>query len=497
MKFSLRYTIPLALIIFTLLLATWSFKTNGSLVVERVSMGLSSKLRNIMTLLQGHVEHAFLDNNLERIQEEMAGFGSNDNLKNFFGIDDSRKIFAATKFSYIGLDIEEFLPAEEREDIKNRLETIEKNYSGTVFLSPDRNTLWGIYPIRIGVEPGGIRPTRTGFLIAEVDLIRPQLMALSLVKGQVFQFVFFLGILVVGLGIFFHFQLTRRIQELVFATERFAKGDFEFRINVKGRDEITALAESMVEMAKKRKQVEKELKAANEELEKFVYTASHDLQEPLRKVIIFGDRLKETCSGKLEEDETNNIDRMQKASARMQCLINDLRGYSRLKFKINSFESVDLNILAHEVIDDLDAQITGSQGTVEVCKLPVIEGDKIQLRQLFQNLISNSLKYAKNNVLPVISIYHTVTDNDYYEICFLDNGIGLDEKYTNKIFEPFQRLNHNKDIQGTGMGLFICKKIIERHNGTITVKSTPDAGATFKITLPNKQSRQVEMSSLH
>ena len=623
MRFSLRYTIPLALFIFSIVLALWSINTNGRLAETRVEKEMTSKLINILTLIQDDVEHGFRTNNLERIQQELSSFSSYDYLKNLSLIDEAGKIIAGTQYSSIGHYMESLISEHERGEMRKRIAVVKEKYSGMVFPSPDYNTLWGIYPVQVGVKVGDIRPTRIGVLIAQMDLVNPHAFALSVVKNQVFQFVFFLGVMVVGLGIFLHYQMTRRIEDLVIAAEKFAKGNFDAQIDVRGRDEITDLAKSMAEMAKKRKQVEQdlmeteeenssiitsamdgiisidsngvvrslnlsaerlfgykmeeligesitvlmpepyksehsnyiqsyirtgekkvigllsevkgkrkdgsifplevsisevhkdghpifvgivrdigerkktenylgryssELKMANEELEKFVYTASHDLQEPLRKVIIFGDRLKETCSKKLEEHETDNIHRMQKAAFRMQDLINDLLGYSKLRFKVDSFESVDLNKLATEVIDDLEAQILLSKGIIQINQLPVVEGDKIQLRQLFQNLLSNSLKYAKPNVPPNILINYTAMDNNHYEISFLDNGIGFDEKYINKVFEPFQRLSANKDIQGTGMGMFICKKIVERHKGTITPKSTPDDGTTFIITLPKKQS---------
>ena len=622
MRISLRYSIPIALILFTLALAMWSLKTNGRIAVDRVEKNMRSELTNILTQLQDNMEYELRVNHRERVQQAISNFGSNDHLKILFLIDEAGTVIGSTQFSKLGMDLENLLPEESRNRIKEIMGTVEEKYSSKVFSSLDNNILWGISPISLGVKQGDIRPSRFGFLIAQADLAGPRSLALSFVRNQVSQFAFFLIILVVGLGIFFHFQITRRVNKLVSATEAFARGDYEVPVSVKGRDEITDLEESLAKMARMRRWAENELreseeenrsmiisamdgiisfdedgivlsinpaakkifgckvedvlgkdikilmpevyegeyadyfrassytddkkitgplqevlgqrkdgsrfpleisvsevhregqlvfvvivrdiserkksenelerysyelKLSNEELEKFVYTASHDLQEPLRKVIIFGDRLKEACSGKLGDSEADCIHRMQKASFRMKDLITDLLEYSRLKFQDNKFEEVDLNILANEVIDDHETQILSSKGIVQFWNLPKVVGDKIQLRQLFQNLISNSLKYGRFDVPPQISIQHRFNDQGYCEIYFSDNGIGFDEKYANKIFEPFQRLSPNKDIDGTGMGMFICRKIVERHHGTIDVKSIPNEGTTFIVSLPEVQ----------
>jgi two-component system, chemotaxis family, sensor kinase Cph1 len=230
-----------------------------------------------------------------------------------------------------------------------------------------------------------------------------------------------------------------------------------------------------------------ELKLANEELERFTYTASHDLQEPLRKVITFGDRLKSSCSEKLEANEIEYISRMQMASFRMKNLIEDLLGYSQFNQKGICFEPINLNMIVQEVLDDLEIQIELTEGNIQIYSLPTIEADKIQMRQLFQNIISNGLKYKKPDTPPKIVIKSSPAESAFHAISIADNGIGFEEKYRDKIFQSFQRLHSDKNISGSGMGLFICQKIVTAHGGTITVKSELKKGATFTITLPEKQ----------
>ncbi len=229
-----------------------------------------------------------------------------------------------------------------------------------------------------------------------------------------------------------------------------------------------------------------DLVKTNEELEKFTYTASHDLIEPLRKVFTFGDMLKEACMNKLNAKEIGYIGKMQKAAFRMKILIDDLLWLSQFREKGESFELLDLNILIQEVLEDLEVQIKETHGNIQIYELPEVEADKIQMRQLFQNLISNGLKYKRQDVPPKIIIKSASVVNGHHNITIEDNGIGFEEQYAKKIFEPFQRLNRDSNTQGSGMGLFICNKIMRQHKGTLSVKSKPNEGTTFTISLPAK-----------
>ncbi len=226
-------------------------------------------------------------------------------------------------------------------------------------------------------------------------------------------------------------------------------------------------------------------KAAEEELEKFIYTASHDLQEPIRKIILFGDRLYDSCFDKLEENNREFIIKMMKASLRMKDLIEDLLGYSQLKHKKAKVEPIKLNLIIEEVLEDLDVQLELAEAIISPYNLPTVYGDKILIRQVFQNLISNSLKYKKPETNAHIQIDHFISKNNDHVLKLKDNGIGFEMKYKDQIFQPFTRLHANKEISGTGMGLFICKKIIQSHNGSISVESSPNKGTIFTITFPN------------
>ncbi len=235
------------------------------------------------------------------------------------------------------------------------------------------------------------------------------------------------------------------------------------------------------------------LARSNGELEQFAYVASHDLQEPLRKIQAFGDRLKGKYSTTLGPEGVDYLARMQNAAARMQLLIQDLLSLSRVASNTKPFAQVDLGEVARVVISDLEVRIQERGGRVEAADLPVVFGDRGQLAQLFQNLIGNGLKFQKPGESPVVKVSsETVPLPDgagaAWRITVEDNGIGFEEKYRERIFQIFQRLHGRSEYEGTGIGLAICRKIVERHGGVIAAHSSPGAGAKFVITLPQRES---------
>ncbi len=221
------------------------------------------------------------------------------------------------------------------------------------------------------------------------------------------------------------------------------------------------------------------------DLDSFAQIASHDLQEPLRKVNIFGDRLIEIADN-LDEKSRECVQRMQNASQRMSHFIEDLLNYSKISAQSSPYEIIDLEESANIVCEQLDDIIKLNHAVVNISNLPKLEGLKSQWDQLFANLILNSLKFKKKDVIPVINIFGRIIEDSHWEIVVEDNGIGLDEKYAERIFQPFQRLHGKSEYEGTGLGLSISKKIVDRHEGVIYVKSKPGEGAAFIINIPVK-----------
>jgi PAS domain S-box-containing protein len=228
------------------------------------------------------------------------------------------------------------------------------------------------------------------------------------------------------------------------------------------------------------------LERLNRELSEFAFAASHDLREPLRKIQTFGTILTDRFKDALGADGQDYLTRMTNAANRMSALIQSLLNYSRLNRPLEPFEPTDLSKVVSDTVTDLELLIQEAGGTVAFGDMPVIEADAVQLRQLFQNLISNALKYAEPSRPPIVKI-RARTNGERCEITVEDNGMGFEEKHVERVFKPFQRLHGRSESEGTGMGLAICRKIVDRHGGTITTRPVPGEGATFIINLPIRQ----------
>lgn len=225
-----------------------------------------------------------------------------------------------------------------------------------------------------------------------------------------------------------------------------------------------------------------QLAAKNKELEEFTYVASHDLQEPVRTISSFVNLFRETYADKLDDEAKQYLDFMDGASKRSQQLIVDLLDYSRLG-KNRETDQVNLNQVLENVLVDLTVRIKESEATVTLGKLPTVEGQATELRLLFQNLISNAIKFRKEDVLPEVHVSAKTTDDEHI-FSVSDNGIGIDSKYADRVFVIFKRLHGKSAFEGTGIGLAHCKKVVELHGGRIWFDSEPGNGSTFHFTIP-------------
>ncbi|MEO7924807.1 MAG: response regulator [Chitinophagaceae bacterium] len=242
------------------------------------------------------------------------------------------------------------------------------------------------------------------------------------------------------------------------------------------------------------------LKRMNEELDQFAYMASHDLQEPLRKIQMFSDKI--LLKKEHDEETEKYFSKIISASRRMQSLINNLLDFSRHSVKVSDFKRTDLNQLVRDTVNELEMEIEKQGGKVNVGPLPVIAAVPGLMQQLFYNLLSNALKFRKKTEAPIVTISSEKMDpaelsglsspvngTPFYKITVSDNGIGFEEKHSDDIFKVFKRLHSFQEYEGTGVGLAICKKIIEQHGGFIQAKSKPDEGSSFIIALPLTQSK--------
>ncbi len=257
--------------------------------------------------------------------------------------------------------------------------------------------------------------------------------------------------------------------------------------------ELDATNKSLLKEVEQRRTAEKilkvyskELENSNQELQDFTSVASHDLQEPLRKIISFGDRLASQLPDSNDKAK-QYVEPMQRSAQRMKQFIDDLLDYSRVGAKAKPFGKVDLNKVIYEVLENLEIQISESNAQIDFENLPSIEVDETQIYQLFQNLIGNAIKFKKKDSPSIIKIEAQSNVKGFWEITVQDNGIGFNEKYLDRIFKPFERLHGKNEYPGSGMGLTICNKIVNRHGGTLKASSSPENGTTFKIVLPEVQ----------
>ena len=301
--------------------------------------------------------------------------------------------------------------------------------------------------------------------------------------------------------------ILRPTKQLVLTTQRLAQGDLSARTQL-GNDqgELGTLARSIDNMAEalamrdsEQQQAQKEigeyaaeLERRNTDLRDFMNIATHDMQEPLRKIQIFSDLLENRYEQSFDERGHYYLKSVNLAAKRMQLLIMDLLQYSRITSRSRQFTLVNLGAVIDNGLSDLEPRIQTSQARIDIKELPTIEADPTLMQQLFQNLLSNALKFQPPGNKPVITVSAQLNTqhSPAWQILVIDNGIGFDEKYLDRIFQPFECLHSKQEYEGSGMGLAICKKIVEMHKGTITARSSPGKGSTFIVTLPLKHVKE-------
>lgn len=303
--------------------------------------------------------------------------------------------------------------------------------------------------------------------------------------------------------------IAERIRNVSEASAAIAAGDWSRTVPDDRNDELGDLAENFntmtrelllltgrlantnLEVEEKNRQLEavaEQLRRSNRELQEFAFVASHDLQEPLRKIRAFSDLITARLGESLDDKSADYLGRMVGAAERMQTLINDLLAFSRLTSQAQPFQAVDLTQVVREVVDDLDLVVAETGGKVVVGELPVIDAEPVQMRQLFQNLIGNAVKYRHPERVPVVAVSaEEGLFNGLVKIRVEDNGIGFDPSQSERIFQLFQRLHGRGEYEGTGMGLAISRRIAERHGGTLAAAGDPEKGSTFLLALPIHQ----------
>jgi len=286
------------------------------------------------------------------------------------------------------------------------------------------------------------------------------------------------------------------------STKRVPGGHFSIKVFPLGAplvglvfENITARRKAEDALVRSQQALEKrtaELARSNTELTQFAYVASHDLQAPLRKASAFAEQLKSRLAGRLDETDKDFMRRLDRSLSGMQDLIDALLSLARVATHAEPHRAVDLALVAADVLGDLEEPLARADGTVRVEGLPVVMGDPNQMRQLLQNLIGNALKFRRPGLPPEIRVSGRPAGGGRCELRVSDNGVGFAMKFAGRIFQPFQRLHSAKDYPGTGMGLAICHKIVERHGGGITADSVPGRGSSFTVVLPAGPPGEIE-----
>jgi signal transduction histidine kinase len=272
-------------------------------------------------------------------------------------------------------------------------------------------------------------------------------------------------------------QLAAQSQKLI-AINKSLEEEIKDRIN--SEEKVKGLNLQLIENINK-------IEEANRNLDRFAFIASHDLQEPLRKIRLFCGRLKDKIGGLVAEDVRGYLERIDKSANRMQVLIQDILTFSKLSIAKKDFVRTDLNIILDDILLEHEEDIKRMQARITVDKIPEIESNPNLMQPLFSNIITNALKYSKKDTPPVIHISSEMFNhmgNPYCRILFEDNGIGFEQKYANQIFDIFTRLHPQNEYEGTGVGLALCKKIVDEHGGFISAVSTPGQGSTFIVSMP-------------
>ena len=265
----------------------------------------------------------------------------------------------------------------------------------------------------------------------------------------------------------------------------------EFEQAMRDNQDLKETRDKLTQNEKELRNNINQLNRSNTDLQQFAYVASHDLQEPVRKMIFYSDYFNKNYAHLIDEKGSLFLNNMLHASNRMRNLINDLLSFAKIRKEDTVFEQTNLNDIAREALRDLEITASDKKAEIVVQVLPTIECNPVQMVQLFQNIISNSLKYSRAGIPPVIHISAVITANQEISINFSDNGIGFEARYLPKMFTLFQRLHGLGEYEGTGFGLAICKKIVDLHNGSIDASSTPGEGAVFTVSLPLVQSKKI------
>jgi len=494
----LSFLIPLLLILSALISSSLLFWQEMRVANRSIEQAGIDNINTTLTHLQNVLDTQLAADNPEDAKLSLSVTALHPGIRTLMLSDEKDTVILANHYLWEGSQASHVSGYDDENAHKVR-----QNRSSSISFSSQRSLLSGYYPITLRIAAGGLGIDRVGVLFVEYDL-SPQLAQAR--HNSVIQAFSFGGVIIaisIAVAVLLYLLVSRRVELIVETSKRFAAGDLDARVLLHGHDELAELGNAFDDMASQRKATEDtirtlnqeleqrvkerttQLEAANKELESFSYSVSHDLRSPLRAVDGFTQILGEDYADKLDDEGKRVIGVVRDNAKKMGQLIDNILAFSRVGRKEMEMSEINMVDLAHSVFEELKPSMDGRSVQLDMKPLAACQGDRAMMHQVLVNLFSNAIKFTHNKQVAIIEVGCHAEDKE--NIYFVkDNGAGFDMQYAQKLFGIFQRLHGSEEFEGTGVGLSIVKRIVDKHGGRVWAEGKVNEGATFYFALPNK-----------